>query len=81
MLWFVVITALLLVLDLVVVVLLAVGGVLAHVLLRRPWEVEASSGDRRLTWLVGGWRPGHYEVDEVAASLRAGRVPEGNTAR
>jgi hypothetical protein len=76
--WFLVIPALLLLIDVAVLVLLLLAGVFAHVVLRRPWEVEASCRDRRLTWLVAGWKRSGQTVGDVETSLRGGVIPSGS---
>jgi hypothetical protein len=58
-----------------VVLLLLFVGLVAHLVFRRPWEVEASCDQQRLTWLAGGWRRSQRRITEVQASLRSGRVP------
>lgn len=63
-------------LDVVVVVLLTVLGVGARVLFRRPWVVEATSGDEmRRTWRIVGWRASHEAVDFIAGALAHGHPP------
>lgn len=62
--------------DLVVLLLLLLGGVVARVLFRRPWIVEASADDgTRLTWRVVGWRASGERCAEMGRSLEAGIVP------
>ncbi len=63
-------------LDVVVVVLLTVLGIVARVLFRRPWVVEATSGDEmRRTWRIVGWRASHEAVDSIAGTLAHGHPP------
>ncbi len=62
--------------DVVVVVVLVVGGVVARVLFRRPWTVEAFDGaGERVTRGVVGWAASGRVRDEMAAELAHGRVP------
>jgi hypothetical protein len=64
--------------DLAVVLLLATLGLIARVLFRRPWVVEAMSGEAApqvLTWRVVGWRASAAKVYEVADQLEAGLSP------
>ena len=62
--------------DLVVVVALVVGGVVARVLFRRPWTVEASDGaGAQIVRGVVGWAASGRVRDEMAAELAHGRVP------
>jgi hypothetical protein len=75
LLWFLVVPLLLAILDVAALVALGLIGLVAHTVLRRPWEVEAKSDDTRLVWLVGGWRQSNHLITEVEASLRAGREP------
>lgn len=83
---FVVVPLLLALLDLVVVLVLALLGVLARVLLRRPWtvEAEACAGPRAgtvITWRVVGWRASGEHAAQVAEALRAGvDLPPGGVA-
>jgi hypothetical protein len=78
LLWFLVIPAVLAVLDLVLVLLLLVAGLFAHLVLGRPWEVQASCSDRRVVWLVTGWRRSQSKIIDVEDSLRAGTIPSGS---
>lgn len=75
---FVLLPLLVAVVDVVVVVALSLLGILARVVLRRPWTVEARAGDgSSLLWRVVGWRASGDQVDAVAEGLRAGVVPPG----
>lgn len=70
-------------LDLLFVIVLVALGVVARVVFRRPWRVEAEAldgaGPRRLvTWRVVGWRASGAHVEAVARHLEAGvDVPVG----
>jgi hypothetical protein len=75
LIWFLVIPLLLAVVDVVVLVLLALVAIIAHLVFRRPWEIEARSPDRRLVWLVGGWRESESLLVDVETALRDGREP------
>jgi xanthosine utilization system XapX-like protein len=64
--------------ELLAVLLVGTVAVAARVLFRRPWVVEAVSGDavpQVLTWRVVGWRASAAKVDEVADQLEAGLGP------
>lgn len=65
---------LLVIVELVLLALLVLLGVVARVVLRRPWIVEATpaSGPGRFRWKVVGLRRSGEVVDEVAAQLSAG---------
>jgi hypothetical protein len=64
-------------LDVVIVVILLAVSVMARVLFRRPWTVEATApGHDRLTTSVVGWRAALRRRDEIADSLRRGLRPE-----
>jgi hypothetical protein len=87
--WFLLLPVLLLVVDLLVVVILCLAAGVARVLLRRPWTVEAVSGEegargyRRFTVAVVGWRAALRTRDEIAGKLRQGYPQEaivGGTA-
>jgi hypothetical protein len=63
--------------DLVVVVALVVGGVVARVAFRRPWTVEAVSVDgRRWCAQAVGWSASGALRRELADRLAAGWSPE-----
>ncbi len=66
-------------LDLIVLILLALGGAVTRVLLRRPWAVDAvpDIGDA-LRWRVVGWRRSGRLRDEIADAIERGLpVPGG----
>lgn len=64
------------VVDVVVVVALVVGGVVARVVFRRPWTVEARDGaGGQVTRRVVGWVASGRVRDEMAAELAHGRAP------
>lgn len=73
--WWLLLPLLLLVLDIVVVIVLLVAGVVARVLFRRPWIVEAVGGGRVATEVVG-WRAALRTRDEMADKLRLGHRPD-----
>ena len=60
-------------LDVVLVLLLAIAGLVARVVFRRPWLVEATGGEARLSRAVVGWRASSRMVDAWAEELRHGR--------
>ena len=60
-------------LDVRLLLLLAVLALLARLLLRRPWIVEASADDgRSITWRVRGWAESGRRCAEIEERLRAG---------
>lgn len=64
--------------ELAVVVLVFVAGLVARLLLRRPWRVQAITEGpprERLAWDVVGLRESGEVVVEVKAALRLGREP------
>ncbi|MEZ5410958.1 MAG: hypothetical protein R2761_23210 [Acidimicrobiales bacterium] len=78
---FIVIPLLAAIVDLVILLLLAVLGILARVVFRRPWVVEAAASDgQRHQWRVVGWRRSGERCREIARSLAAGVVPPPDTA-
>lgn len=82
--WWVLLPLLLVMLDVVIVLILLAASILARVLFRRPWTVEATApGHDRLTTHVVGWRAALRRRDEIADSLRHGLRPEtvGNPVR
>lgn len=63
-------------LALLVLPALAISGLVAHVVLGRPWVVEAVSDDRTLLeWRVKGWDPSLERVTDVARELAEGTLP------
>lgn len=63
-------------LDVVVIALLTGLGIVARVLFRRPWVVEATSRDSvRRTWRIAGWRASHEAVEHIADTLAHGHPP------
>ena len=62
--------------DAVVVLFAAVGGLAARVLLRRPWTVEATaSSEERHVRQVVGWRAAGRAARSWAEELRLGHRP------
>lgn len=73
---FVVIPLLAAIVDLLILVVLALFGILARILFRRPWHVEATATDgARHVWRVVGWRRSGERRDQVAQMLAAGVTP------
>ena len=70
--WVFVFPVLFFLLDLLVLVVIAIVAVALRVLFRRPWIVQATSGDETLTWPVVGWRASQQRVDAVTARLQRG---------
>jgi hypothetical protein len=60
--------------ELVVLVVLFLGGIAGRLLFRRPWTVGATDGRRELTWHAVGFRRSGRVRDQVAAALAAGRT-------
>ena len=64
------------VIDVVVAAVLVLAGVIARVVFRRPWTVEAlSDRGERLTRSVVGWGASTRARDELVAALADGRSP------
>ena len=62
--------------DLLLVALLTLLGIVARVVFRRPWIVEATgSGPARHTWRIRGWRASSEAVEHIADSLAHGHAP------
>jgi hypothetical protein len=63
--------------ELVIVGCLLAAGILARLLLGRPWLIEAQliDGARILEWQVSGWRRSQRLIEQVASDLEAGREP------
>jgi hypothetical protein len=70
---FVAVPLLIAVVDVLVVLVLSLLGIVGRVVFRRPWLVEARSGEETREWRVVGWRASRVHVDQVAADLQAGR--------
>lgn len=72
----VVVPLIVVVIDLLVVALLTFLGLLARVMLRRPWTVEASSDDGiTVKTKVVGWRASGEERAAIIQRLNAGMDP------
>ncbi|GAA1229222.1 hypothetical protein [Oryzihumus leptocrescens] len=80
--WWLLLPLLLAVVDLAVVILLLLAGVLARVVLGRPWVIEAvpRRGPARATQVVG-WRNARREQERLAEQIAAGLEPVGRPAR
>ena len=73
---FVGVPLLLAVIDLLALMLLTALGVVARVVFRRPWMVEAVGPDEvRRTWRIVGWRASREAVDSIADGLAHGAPP------
>jgi hypothetical protein len=73
--WLFVFPALFFVFDILLLLVIAGLGILARVVLRRPWIIEAKSSEGRYDWGVVGWRAAKRGVDQVALWLRNGGSP------
>ena len=65
------------VVELLLLLVLVGGGVVAKVVFRRPWVVEAEAVDgpregRLVAWRVVGWRASGQQVVDVVRGLEAG---------
>ena len=67
------VTGLPLLIDAVAILAFGVGGAVARVLFRRPWTVEAVSGDDRIERQVVGWRRAGEEVALLAHAVEHGQ--------
>lgn len=65
---------LLLILEAILLAGLLVFAVVWRVVLRRPWVVEARSGEHVLTWRVPGWRRSGRVIEQAAMALARGEV-------
>jgi hypothetical protein len=65
---------LLFIVEIALAILLVGVALIARVLLRRPWTVEAVTSDPEdvLRWKVVGWRRSGQIVEEIARVLEAG---------
>ena len=64
-------------LDVMLLLLLAVLGVIARVVFRRPWTIEARAGDDVRHWRIVGWRASEEHRRSVEARLWSGVDPGG----
>ena len=62
-------------LELLIVLVLLVGGLAARLLHRKPWTIRARAEDgRELTWRASGWRRSGRVRDDAAAALALGHT-------
>jgi hypothetical protein len=64
--------------DLAWLLLVSIFGVIGRVVLRRPWRVEARSGDERRHWYIQGYRAAGRHRDEIARQFQHGQNPHGD---
>ena len=64
-------------LDVVFILLLALLGVIARVVFRRPWTIEARAGDDVRHWRIVGWRASEEHRRHLEAQLFSGVDPGG----
>ena len=69
-----ILTGLPLLIDALAIVVFGIGGAVARVLFRRPWTVEAVSGDDRIERQVVGWRRAGEEVALLAHAVEHGQI-------
>jgi len=75
---FIAIPLLVAIVDFVIVIGIALLGIGARIVLRRPWVVEASAGGGlTFRWRVVGWKASGERVDEIAKQIAAGATPTG----
>ena len=73
---FVIIPLAVAIVDILIVVLLALLGIGARIVLRRPWVVEALRGDgMAYRWRVVGWNASGERVAAIAKQIEAGEPP------
>jgi hypothetical protein len=75
-LWFAVLPIAVFALDLLFLLLLAVGGIAMRVFFRRPWIVEAATDDDTRRWPIVGFRSSRAMVGEVSWAIQNGRALE-----
>jgi hypothetical protein len=75
---FIAIPLLVAIVDVVIVIGIALLGIGARIVLRRPWVVEASAGGGlTVRWRVVGWKASGERVDEIAKQIAVGTTPTG----
>ncbi len=75
---FVAIPLLLFGLELLIVGLVLTAGALGHLLLGRPWVIQAWTADPNgasYEWQIAGWRRSGAAIDQIATALVAGENP------
>ncbi|MCU1370205.1 MAG: hypothetical protein JWO77_1399 [Ilumatobacteraceae bacterium] len=73
---FIVFPAVVAVIDLAILLILALGGLIARVCFRRPWLIDARDGTGRvLRWRVVGWKASSHRVEDIRHLLADGMVP------
>ncbi len=61
--------------EVMVVLVLLVGGIAGRLVLRKPWTIRArAEHGRELTWRAQGWRRSGRVRDDVAAALALGQT-------
>jgi hypothetical protein len=64
--------------ELVLLLLAVLLGLVARIVFRRPWAVDAFAADgTHLRWKAVGWRATTAKVHEVTAALSHGVIPPG----
>jgi hypothetical protein len=75
---FVVFPAIVAIVDLAILLVLALGGLVARVVFRRPWLIDARDGTGRvLRWRVVGWKASAARVDDIRHLLAEHPPPAG----
>ena len=74
---FVLVPLLVAIVDVLILLVVAALGVLARILFRRPWIVEARADDGTThRWKVPGWRASHERCTQIAHRLQTGADPD-----
>jgi hypothetical protein len=77
--WFLIFPVALFLVDVVIFVLIAVGGIAVRLLFRRPWKIQARTEDpvtESHSWGVVGMRASADAVDAVARVIAQGTRPD-----
>jgi hypothetical protein len=77
--WFLIFPVALFLVDVVIFLLIAAGGIAVRVLFRRPWKIQARTGDPTTeshSWGVVGLRASAEAVDAVARVIAQGTRPD-----
>lgn len=59
--------------ELLLVALFAAGGIVARILLRRPWLLDAETAGEKRTWAVSGWRASEDALRGIRSAVQGGR--------
>jgi phage-related minor tail protein len=74
-LFFVLVPVAALLVEVLLVVIFVAGYVAGRVVLRRPWDIEATAGGRTHRVRAKGWRASRAAMRELAEAIQRGEPP------